>query len=103
MLLRFLGYLFMTLAMAALAYDGMRMLADNGRLVFTSVYQHWSTLSPDTLQAAETWVNDISPWLWSPGAMTVLLLPAWFVLMGLGVLLYLGGYRPPRPALTDGI
>lgn len=103
MLLRLLGYLFMTLGIAALAYDGTRMLADNGRLVFTSLYLHWQMLSPATMATAETWVSGFSSWLWSPVAMTVLLLPAWFVLAGLGVLLYLAGYRPPRPAMSDGI
>jgi uncharacterized membrane protein len=103
MLLRFFGYLFMTLAIAALAFDGTRMLADNGRLVFTSVYQHWTTLSPGSLTWAQNWVSGVSPWLWSPVAMTVLLLPAWFVAVGTGILLYLAGYKPPRPALTDGI
>lgn len=103
MFLRFLGYVFITIGMAALAYDGARMLADNGRLVFTSLYQHWTMMHPNSLMSAHDWVVGINSWLWSPGAMTVLLLPAWFVTAGLGVLLYLAGYRPPRPALTDSI
>lgn len=103
MILRFLGYIFLCLGMAALAYDGMRMLADNGQFVFTSVLQHWQTLSPASLAKVKIWIEQISAYLWSPAAMTILLLPAWFVAAGAGVLLYIAGYRPPRPALPDGI
>ena len=41
MVLRLLGYFFLCLAIAAIAYDGMRMIADNGRLAFTSLERHW--------------------------------------------------------------
>ncbi len=103
MVLRFLGYLLLGVGMAALAYDGMCMLADNGRLVFTSVQQHWQTLSPMTLAWVRGSVEQVSTYLWSPAATTILLLPAWFVAAGAGVLLYVAGYTPPRPALPDGI
>jgi hypothetical protein len=103
MILRFLGYLFLCVGMVALAYDGMRMLADNGRLVFTPLLQHWETLGPASLTWVRASVEQISPHLWSPVAMTILLLPAWFVAAGAGVLLYVAGYAPPRPALPDGI
>ncbi len=103
MILRFLGYLLLCLGIAALAYDGARMLADNGRLVFTSVLQHWQTLSPATLDWAKASVEQVSTYLWSPAAMTILLLPAWFVAAGAGILLYVAGYTPPRPTLPDGI
>ena len=103
MILRFLGYLFLGVGMAALAFDGTRMLADNGRLVFTSLLQHWQVLSPATLARAQTSVEQVNSYLWSPAAMSILLLPAWFVVAGIGVLLYVAGYRPPRPNLPDGI
>lgn len=103
MFLRFFGYLLLCVALVALAFDGARMLADNGRLVFTSVYQHWATLSPGSLAWAQNWVEGFGSYLWSPVAMTVLLLPAWFVTAGAGVLIYLAGYRPPRHALSDGL
>lgn len=103
MIFRFLGYFFMCVALAAMAYDGIRMLADNGQLAFTSVLVHWTMLSPGSLDAVRQGIEGISTYLWSPVAMAVLLLPAWFVAAGLGLLLYLAGYRAPRPALPEGI
>ena len=103
MLLRLTGYLFLCLAMAAIAYDGMRMIADNGQLAFTSLYQHWLTLSPDSMESTKAAIEQINPYLWSPLLMTVLVLPAWIVATILGALIYLAGYRPPRPSIPDGI
>jgi hypothetical protein len=103
MLLRMLGYLFLCIALAAAAYDGARLLADKGALTFTSVLDHWTLWHPISLEGARAAVEGISPWLWSPLLMTVLVLPAWAVAAGLGILLYLAGYRRPRPALPDGI
>jgi hypothetical protein len=103
MILRFLGYVFLCIAMAALAYDGIRMIADNGRLAFTSLEQHWLFLSPASMEAARAFAEQISPYLWSPVLMSVMVLPAWVLACGLGTLLYLAGYRRPRPAIPDGI
>ena len=103
MILRLTGYFFLCLAMAAIAYDGMRMIADNGRLVFTSMQDHWQAILPGSLEAAQRAVEQISTYLWSPLATTLLALPAWIVLGGLGALIYLAGYRPPRPSIPDGI
>jgi hypothetical protein len=102
MMLRFLGYVFLSLAIAALAYDGTRMIADNGRLVFTSLEQHWLNINPASMEAAKTAVDGVSGVLW-PLITTVLLLPAWMVSAGLGTMLYLAGYRRPKPAIPDGI
>ncbi len=103
MFLRLVGYFFLCVAIAALAYDGMRMIADNGRLAFTSVEQHWITLAPASFEAARAFVEHINSYLWSPLLMTVLILPAWVVFGGLGTLIYLAGYRPPRPSIPVGI
>ena len=103
MVLRLLGYFFLCLATAAIAYDGMRMIADNGRLAFTSLERHWLAISPASMDAARGGVEQISPYLWSPLIMTVLVLPAWMVLCAAGAFLYLAGYRPPRPSIPDGI
>jgi hypothetical protein len=103
MLLRFSGYLLLCVALAAAAFDGTRMIADQGALAFTSVIQHWQTLRPQSLAAARDAVEHVNPYLWSPLLMTVLVLPAWLVAGGLGILLYMAGYRRPRPTLPDGI
>jgi hypothetical protein len=102
-ILRMTGYLFLCFAMAAVAYDGMRMIADNGRLVFTSVEEHWLALAPAGMGAAREAVEQINPLLWSPLITAILAFPAWMVIGGLGVLIYLAGYRPPRPSIPDGI
>ena len=101
--LRLLGYFFLCVALAAAAYDGARMLADKGALTFTSVLDHWTMWHPASLIAARGAVEGVSAYLWSPLAMAVLMLPAWTVAGGLGIALYLAGYRRPRPALSDGI
>jgi hypothetical protein len=103
MILRLLGYFFLCLALAALAYDGTRMIADNGRLAFTSLEQHWLSISPASMEAARAFADQISPYFWSPALMSVLALPAWVLACGLGTLLYLAGYSRPRPAIPDGI
>ena len=103
MILRLLGYVFLCLAMAALAYDGIRMIADNGRLAFTSLEQHWLNISPASMDAARALTEQASVYLWSPVLTSLLVLPAWVVAGGLGTLLYLAGYRRPRPAIPDGI
>ncbi len=103
MILRLIGYFFLSLAIAALAYDGTRMIADNGHIAFTSVAQHWLMLAPGSMDAARRAVEGVNPYLWSPFLMTVLVMPAWMVAGGLGTLIYLAGYRPPRPSIPDGI
>ena len=103
MFLRLLGYFFLCFAMAALAYDGIRMIADNGRLAFTSLEQHWVNISPASMEAARAFADQISVYLWSPLLMSLLVLPAWVLACGLGTLLYLAGYRRPRPSIPDGI
>jgi hypothetical protein len=103
MILRFLGYVFLCLAIGALAYDGTRMIADNGRFAFTSLQQQWTNISPGSMEAAHGLADQVSAYLWSPVLMTVLVLPAWMVACGLGTLSYLAGYLGPRPVLPDGI
>ena len=103
MILRLMGYFFLCVATAALAYDGTRMIADNGRIAFTSFEQHWLNISPASMDAARGLVEQVSPYLWSPVLMSLMVLPAWVLACGLGTLLYLAGYRRPRPALPDGI
>jgi hypothetical protein len=103
MLFRVAGYLFLCVALAAAAYDGARIIADKGALSFTAVIQHWEALNPHGLAATRAAIEAVSPWLWSPVMMSVLMLPAWVVAGGLGIMLYLAGYRRPRPSLPDGI
>jgi len=94
LILRVLGVWLMLLAIVALVYDGTRMLADNGALVFTSLGEHWYTIHPQSLNTAQAGIErHVSPFLWDPVMTTVLLTPAWIVVGVLGALLYLLGYR----------
>ena len=103
MLLRFFGYVLLCVGLVSAAFDGARMLADRGELAFTSVLQHWQTLHPAGLAGAKQLVEGINPYLWSPLLMSVLVLPAWLVAGGLGIFIYMTGYRRPRPNLPEGI
>jgi hypothetical protein len=103
MFLRLLGYCFLCLAVAALAYDGMRMIADNGRLAFTTLEMHWLAISPSSMEAARAALDSVSSLIWTPFIITILILPAWIVAAGLGCLFYLAGYQRPRVLIPDGI
>jgi hypothetical protein len=103
MLLRLLGYSLLCIALAGAAYDGARLIADKGALAFTSVIEYWQMLGPESLAATREAIEQISPYVWSPLLMAVLVLPGWLVAGGLGILVYMAGYRRPRPTLPDGI
>jgi hypothetical protein len=97
LILRVLGIWLMLLAVVALVYDGTRMLADGGTLVFTSLGEHWYAIHPQSLNATQAGIErHVAPFLWDPVMTTVLLLPAWVVVGGLGALFYLLGYRRKR-------
>jgi hypothetical protein len=102
MLLRLSGYLFLCVALVAAAFDGTRMIADKNDLAFTSFIAHWQLLNPHSLEVTRAAIEHVNPYLWSL-LMTVLVLPTWVVAGGLGILLYLAGYRRPQSALSDGI
>jgi hypothetical protein len=103
MLLRFFGYVFLCLAVVALAYDGMRMIADNGQLAFTTLQMHWMAIDPESMQDAREAVESVHSLLWSPLVTAILVVPAWIVAVGLATLCYLAGYTPPRSPIPDGI
>ncbi len=97
LILRLLGVWLMLLAVVALVYDGTRMLADNGALVFTSLGEHWYSIHPQSLNTAQAGIErHVAPFLWDPVITTILLLPAWVVAGGIGALFYLLGYRRKR-------
>jgi len=84
----------MLLAVVALVYDGTRILADDGRLVFTSLGEHWYSIDPASLNTAQAGIErHVAPFLWDPIISTILLTPAWIVAGILGALIYLLGYR----------
>ncbi len=96
-LLRLIGVWLMLLAFIAVIYDGTRILADDGALVFTSVLEHWQAVSPGSLSVAETAVSEnIGAWFWNSVIAALIALPAWAVTGALGGGIYLLGYRRKR-------
>jgi len=94
LILRLIGLWLMLLAVVALVYDGTRILADDGRLVFTSLGEHWYSIDPASLNTAQAGIErHVAPFLWDPIISTILLTPAWIVAGMLGALIYLLGYR----------
>lgn len=94
LLLRLIGVWLMLLAVVALVYDGTRILANNGAIVFTSLGEHWYSVHPASLNVSQAAIErHVAPFLWDPVITTILLLPAWIVVGGLGALFYLLGYR----------
>jgi hypothetical protein len=82
-------------AVIAATNDVTRSLVAGERLAPLSTYEHWSKLAPVTLASARGSVQRRThPWVWDPGLVTVLQLPAW-ALFGLGgmLLAYAGRRR----------
>ena len=93
---RLLAAVFLLIAVLAAVYDGTRSLAAD-RLVTTSLLEHWATLAPGLLAAAQAAVNRTThPLVWDLGAAKLLLLPAAPVLCGVGLLLAYAGRRRRR-------
>ena len=96
---RIIGYFILIFAFIALISDGTKTLAQNGEIVMTSLGQHWYEvhqslglpvgLALNTLQAGIE--RNLSPYLWDPVVVTILLLPTWIVLGVLGYIFYLIG------------
>jgi ABC-type glycerol-3-phosphate transport system permease component len=96
-LLRLIGVWFLLLAFIAIIYDGTRILADDGAIVFTSVSEHWRAANPGSLAAAEAAVSEhIGAWFWNSVIAALIALPAWAVTGALGAGIYLLGYRRKR-------
>ena len=85
-----------TVAVIFAVLDATRTLAA-ARLVMTPLGRSWSEASPQTMQAAETFVRQsVSPDLWSMVAGTVLAAPGFAVFGVLALLLFLVGHRRRR-------
>ena len=95
--LRFIGGLFLLVAVIALTTDYTR--AEAGAMLvppFASLLNHWSDLAPQSLDAAKRAVESRAhPLLWDPVIRSVLALPAWASLGAIGLIFaWLG--RPRR-------
>jgi hypothetical protein len=92
--LRFLAGVFFLVAVMAATNDVTRFLAAGQTVPPVSTYQHWSRLAPVTLTGARNAVQrNTHPWIWDPGIVTLLQLPAWGLLGLVGALLAYAGRR----------
>lgn len=94
---RFLGFILMMLAVAALVHDATAP-ARGEPFHLSALGYLWHALSPGSLGLTQTLVqHDLTPSLWDRGVATVLLWPAELVLGAPGLLLWLSARRPaPR-------
>ena len=93
-LARIVARLLLIAAAVAIAYDVTRTATGGAGLVMTSLLDHWSAISPATLEAARKSVSArLNPALWQFGVLPVLRQPAWLVAGVLAVLLTWLGRR----------
>jgi hypothetical protein len=97
---RLLGLTLITLSFAALAYDGVRMLA-NGEITATPARRLWLTLSAGTFESTRDTLDASVPYLWNTIVTPLLLLPAWALLGAFGSLIFLAGYRRQPPEIVS--
>lgn len=90
---RFLGFVLMMLAVAALVHDATAP-ARGEPFHLSALGYLWHALSPGTLGLTEALVHALLPSLGDPTMAAVLLWPAELVLGGAGLLLWLPGRRP---------
>ena len=94
--LRFLAGVLFMIAVLAAVYDGTRSMAANA-FVTTSLFEHWSKLTPTLFNAAQSAVHRYAhPMVWEVGVRRLLLLPTWLVFAVLGLALAYAGRRRRR-------
>ena len=100
---RFVGLWFIAGALAAVAIDAAKDLAESA-VAFTPIGATLAALVPGALPAAEDFVHRhiesyAGHWVWDPGAQWLLALPTWAVLGLIGFLFtWLGRRRRLRHA-----
>jgi hypothetical protein len=97
---RFLFRLMATIALAVAVImavlDVTRTIAAS-RLVLTPLVDSWASVSPSTLQRAQSFiVENAHPLVWNPLMVSILNQPGFAVFGVLAFLLYAIGHRPER-------
>lgn len=86
--MRFLAYPLFLIAAVALITDVTRTTSGDAGLVITSLGEHWRAIAPATFEAARAAVTRrAGAWMWDPLILSVLKLPGWLALGGLGLVL----------------
>jgi hypothetical protein len=97
-LFRFVGFLILATAFAALLYDGTKTIASSD-IYYTPLKDTWANLHSASLQSLQPTIERyLGAWLWDPFVTSILTAPAWLVLGLLGALLILIG-RKKRPLI----
>lgn len=92
--MRVLAYPLLLLAAIALIYDVTRTTSADAGIVVTPLAEHWRTVAPATFEAARAAVTRrVGAWMWDPTILSVLRLPGWLALGGLGLMLSYVGRR----------
>ena len=86
LLFRFIGFVCLAVAFAAMIVDGTRSIAA-GAPAIMPLGNTASALAPDLFIKAHDAIEAHFPLLWDPALVTVLLMPAWLVVGVLGLLL----------------
>jgi hypothetical protein len=94
---RLIGLLFLAGGFIFMVYDGARFVADQ-TLRFTRFGQFWNDIHQSSQQVFRTWVEGISPWLWSSVVKVLLDQPVFAVLGVAGILLMIL-FRPRKPLI----
>ena len=93
---RVFAWILLLIAMVALVGDFTRA-ANGGAFAMTTTFGYWKGVSPQSLAASAAYVQrSLHPWLWDALAMRVLLLPIWFLLGSLGLVLAIVGRKKRR-------
>ena len=93
---RFLAWVLLLVATIALVSDVTR-LAEGGPRTLTTTYSYWKTYSPQSLASSAAFIqHTIHPAVWDPVAVRILLLPVWFLIGALGLVLAIASRRKRR-------
>jgi hypothetical protein len=97
-LFRFVGFLVLAGAFAALIYDGTKTIAGS-EIYITKLGTTWNALHSNSLQLLQPAIErHVGEWLWDPVALNILTAPTWLVLGVLGAFLILIG-RKKKPLI----
>ena|SRR5918995_1058213 len=96
LLFRLLAMLALAVAVIMAVLDATRTIAAE-QLVLTPLATSWTTVSPDTLDAARSFVQSrMHPLFWDPVMVRILDLPGFVVFAALALLFHAIGRRPRR-------
>ncbi len=100
--LRLSGKTLLLAAFAALAYDGVRILASPGEgLLFTSLSTHLNHIPHGREMMEGFFLNHAPPYLWNNIVEPMLVLPVSILFAAAGALIFLAGYRRPPPDIVE--